>query len=317
MNRIVNKSGSGIVNKSVLWRKIKKQLVWYSFIIATIACLLVLTYTPMLTTIKYSFYKISVLGYGETFIGLKNYTALLRSSGFNKSIVNTIILAALNLTVIPLGLILASLINGLGKTRAQSFYRIGFYLPNIITGVSVVLIFQIVLKADGGILNRFLSYLFQNEIKIGWLSDSSIAKLGASIISTWSGLGYAMLINLAGLQSIPREIYEASEVDGCNRIQKWLHITIPQMNTTFIFLVTTNLISSFSRFTDLYILGQNSASGRPGGSLQSILMYVYQFSFETPNYGVSSAGAIILVIIIFTVMVVNLKFTGFFKKGKE
>ena len=291
----------------------RKQLTWYSFLLPTILCLIALTYVPMFTSIKYSFYDVSVVGIGEEFIGLRNYRTLLSSSSFSKAVWNTIILAVLDLSVIPIGMILASLINSLGKNKLQSFFRIGFYMPNVITGVSVIMLFQVVLKEQGGILNNFLSLLVQHPVEIGWLSDSTYAKLGATIISVWRGSGYAMLICLAGLQSIPSEIYEASEVDGCSGLQKWIYITVPQMKKTFVFLLTTNLIASFSRFTDLYVLSNNSASGRPGGSLQTILMYIYQYSFETPNYGMSSAGAMIFFAIVFLVTLLNLKLTGFFK----
>lgn len=292
---------------------LKKQLVWYSFLIPTILCLILLTYIPTFTSIKYSFYDVSIVGVGEKFVGLRNYKTLLSSSSFGKAVFNTIILALLDLSVIPIGVILASLINSLGKGKLQSFFRIGFYMPNVITGVSVILLFQVVLKEQGGILNSFLSFVTQQPVEIGWLSNSMYSKFGATIISIWRGSGYTMLISLAGLQSIPSEIYEASEVDGCSGLQKWIYITLPQMTKTFVFLLTTNLIASFSRFTDLYVLSGNSASGRPGGSLQTILMYIYQYSFETPNYGMSSAGAMILFVIVFGVTLVNLKMTGFFK----
>ncbi len=292
---------------------LKKQLVWYSFLIPTILCLILLTYIPTFTSVKYSFYDVSIVGVGEKFVGLRNYKTLLSSSSFGKAVFNTIILALLDLSVIPIGVILASLINSLGKGKLQSFFRIGFYMPNVITGVSVILLFQVVLKEQGGILNSFLSFVTQQPVEIGWLSNSMYSKFGATIISIWRGSGYTMLISLAGLQSIPSEIYEASEVDGCSGLQKWIYITLPQMTKTFVFLLTTNLIASFSRFTDLYVLSGNSASGRPGGSLQTILMYIYQYSFETPNYGMSSAGAMILFVIVFGVTLVNLKMTGFFK----
>lgn len=292
---------------------LKKQLVWYSFLLPAIICLILLTYIPTFTSIKYSFYDVSIVGVGEKFIGLRNYKTLLASSSFGKAVLNTFILAVLDLSVIPIGVILASLINSLGKGKLQSFFRIGFYMPNVITGVSVIMLFQVVLKEQGGILNSFLSFIAQRPIEIGWLSNSMYSKFGATIISIWRGSGYTMLISLAGLQSISAEIYEASEVDGCNGLQKWLYITLPQMTKTFVFLLTTNLIASFSRFTDLYVLSNNSASGRPGGSLQTILMYIYQYSFETPNYGMSSAGAMILFIIVFGVTLVNLRLTGFFK----
>lgn len=302
-------------NNQALKVKIKKQLVWYSFIIISIITLVVLTYIPMLTSIKYSFYDIQVLGFGEDkFIGFQNYEKLMSNSAFLKSIGNTFLLAAMSFVSIPVGFILACMINNLGKSKWQSFFRVGFYFPKIITGVSVVLIFQIVLKANGGLLNNALSFLTGHEVTIGWLSDSHFSRFGATILSVWGSLGYTMLINLASLQSIPREIYEAAEVDGANGLKQWWYITIPQMVSCFAFLFITSTINGLARFSDLFIIGGNTSTGRPGGTLQTILMYIYQFSFETPQYGIASAGAMILFVLTFSITLVNLKMTGFFKK---
>ena len=220
----------------------------------------------------------------------------------------------MGLLSIPLGFILASLINGIGKGIWQGFFRVGYYFPNIITGVSVILVFQVVLKTNHGMLNSLLSFLTGHEVAIGWLSDSKYAQFGATILYVWQNLGYSMLINLANLQSVPQEIYEAAEVDGANGLQRWFYITIPQMKTCFAFLFITGMINGLARFTDLFIIGGNSPSGRPGGTLQTILMFIYQFSFESPQYGIASAGAMILFVITFIVTAVNLMTTGFFKK---
>ena len=291
-------------NRQALKLQIKKQLVWYSFLVVSIVTLIVLTYIPMLTTIRYSFYDVQVLGFGEDrFVGFQNYQKIMNNSSFLKSIGNTFLLAFMGLISIPVGFILASLINSIGRGKWQSFFRVGYYFPNIITGVSVVLIFQIVLKANGGLLNNALSFLTGREITIGWLSDSHYSRFGATILGVWGSMGYSMLINLASLQSIPTEIYEAAEVDGANGLKQWWYITIPQMASCFAFLFITSIINGLARFSDLFIIGGNTSAGRPGGTLQTILMYIYQFSFESPQYGIASAGAMI-----------NLKMTGFFKK---
>ncbi len=311
---LINK-GVNMKNKQLFALKLKRQLVWYSFIIVSILTLGILTYLPMLTTIKYSFHDTQVLGFGEEkFIGLLNYQKIVNNSSFLKSIANTFILAILGLASIPIGFVLASLINNIGKSKWQSLFRVGFYFPNIITGVSVVLIFQIVLKANGGLLNNALSLLTGQKVTIGWLSDSRFSHLGATILSVWGSMGYSMLINLASLQSIPSEIYEAAEVDGASGFKQWLYITIPQMTSCFVFLFITSFINGLARFSDLFIIGGNTSAGRPGGTLQTILMYIYQFSFETPQYGIASAGAMILFILTFTITMINLKLTGFFKK---
>lgn len=297
--------------------KIKKQCTWYSFMILSIICLIVLTYIPMATTVKYSFYDARTLGFEGSYTGLTNYSVLVSNSGFWKSILNTLILTGLSLLQIPIGYVMAYMINGIRNSRLQSIFRIGFYLPSIITGVSVVLIFQVVLKENGGLLNTALSWLLRSDIKVGWLSDANVSKFGATILNLWQNTGYCMLICLANLQAISSDIYEAAEIDGAGGLKKLYYIATPLMKECFIFLFITNVISGFSRFTDLFIIGGNIASGRPGGSLQTLLMYIYQYSFEYPNFGMASAGAMILFVMTLSVTILNLSWTGFFKKEER
>lgn len=296
-------------------RKIKKELEWYSFIVVSLVAILVLIYYPTLTTIKYSFYDTSVIGFGGDFAGLKNYKLLMFHSSFLKAIWTTLLLAILSLSTIPVGFLLANMINSLGRGKLQSFFRVGFYLPHIITGVSVVMILQIVLKANDGLFNNLLTWIFHKDISIGWLSDARYAKIGATLVYLWSNIGYSILINLASLQSIPQELYDAASVDGAGTLKKMLYITIPNMKNCFVFLLITGMISGLARFTDLFVLGGNSTSGIPGGSLQTIMMYIYQYSFEKLEYGISSAGAIVLFALTFVFTMINVRMTGFFKDG--
>lgn len=299
--------------KHVSKRILSKELEWYSFLIISIVTLLLLVYYPMLTTIRYSFYDIRVLGYDSEFAGLRNFRVLMSSEAFINSLITTFILAFLSLLVIPLGLLLANMINSLGRNRLQGFFRVTYYLPNIITGVSIVLIFQVVLKENGGLLNSFLSLITGHNVTIGWLTDVKFSRFGATILYIWQNLGYAMLINLASLQSIPTEVYEAAEVDGAGTLHKFTNITIPYMVPCFSFLFITNIISGLARFTDLFIIGNNTAAGRPGGSLQTLMMYIYQYSFEYPQYGLASAGALILFVLTFSITLLNLRVTGMFR----
>lgn len=295
-------------------RLIKKNLTAYSFILVSLATLAVMVYIPMFTTIKYSLYKVSLLGFGEVFIGFDNYRMLFSQSSFWRAIWNTLVLAALGLLTIPVGFILAVMINSLGKGKLQEFFRVGFYLPNIITGVSVYLIFQVVLMGSGGMLNNLISAVAGQKVSIGWLADARYSKLGATILWVWMNMGYSMLINLASLQSIPTDIYEAASIDGASALKKILHITIPNMKPCFTLLFVTGMINGLARFTDIYIIGGSNTSGGAGGSLQTILMYIFQFSFETPNYGVSSAGSMILFVLVFVLTMVNVKMTGFLRE---
>lgn len=300
--------------KKITKRIVRNNLVAYSFIIVSIVTLFVLVYLPTFTTINYSFHNIGIVGFGENeFVGLDNYRTLLTNSTFSKAIFNTILMAIMGLLTIPVGFLLAVLINSLGRGRLQEFFRVGFYLPNIITGVSVYLIFRVVLMTDGGLLNNFLSFLTGQQVRIGWLADPKVARWGVTIIWVWMNAGYSMLMNLASLQAIPTDLYEAASIDGANAIQKLISITIPNMKSCFALLFVTGMINGLARFTDIFILGGMDCYGGAGGTLQTILMYVYQYSFETPNYGIASAGAMVLFVLVFIMTMVNVKLTGFLK----
>jgi ABC-type sugar transport system permease subunit len=301
--------------KIIVGYGLRKQLEWYSFIITTLIVLIILVYKPMITTVKYSFYDVSTMGFGEQFIGLGNYEFLLGNQVFVRVMGNTLLLGLMGLLTIPLGFILASLINSVVVRNIQSFFRVGFYLPNILTGITIIMIFQIILKGYNGSLNMVLSVILGREVEIGWLSDPRYSKIGATVIWVYSGLGYSMLINLASMQSIPREIYEAAEVDGASAFRRWWSLTIPNMGACFSFLLVTGMISGLSRFTDLFILSGFSGAGGNGGALQTILLYIYQYSFEQPRYGLSSAGALILFVFVFFFTLINVKLSGMFKEG--
>lgn len=298
------------------WKKdIKRNLTWYSFIIVTLVALVVLVYKPTLNTFYYSVTNMETYGTDYEIIGLNNYKLLLSSKSFLNALKNTILLSVYGLITIPFGFLLANAINGLGRTKLQGLFRVMFYLPNIITGVSVILIFQYVLKGNGGLLNQFLSWITGRKITIGWISDPKYAHMGATMLWLWMNLGYSMLMNLASLQSIPSDLYDAAYIDGAGTLQKMCYITIPLMKSCFSFLFVTAMINGLARFTDLYILGGNSSAGRPNGTLQSILMYIYQYSFESPRYGISSAGAVILFVLVLIFTMINVKLSGFLKEG--
>lgn len=290
-------------------QRLRASLIWYSFVLPSILCLIIMTYLPTLSSLRYSFYNINAVGSEGPFVGLKNYQSLLSNPAFFRSLGNTVVLILYGYAVIPLGMVLASVVNSLGQNRTQAFFRVGFFVPNVVSTISVIMVFRYVLLKNGGLLNEVLTTLSGHPVAIGWLIDPSVNKLGVSIMSIWQNLGYTMLICLAGLQSIPRELYEAAEVDSASALQRWWHITVPNMTSIFSFLLITSTIHGFSRFMDLYVISFNSAAGGAKSSLQSLMMYIYQFSFENPKFGFSSAGVMILFLIVLAVTAVNMRLT--------
>lgn len=290
-------------------------MTWYSFIGVSMLVLVVFTYLPTLTTLFFSITNMGTYGTEYDIVGFQNYKLLLSSEHFLNALKNTLLLAVYSLVKIPLGFLLANSINSLGKTKRQTFFRVAFYLPNIITGVSVVMVMIYVLRGHGGLLNTLLSSIFNRKITIGWLSDPNLSHLGATILNVWMTIGYSMLMCLASLQAIPQEIYDAAEVDGASKFRQMIHITIPNMKACFSFLLITNMINGFARFSDLFVISGNSSAGRPSGTLQTLLMYIYQYSFESPQYGLSSAGAVILTLCTLVFTLISVKLSNFFKEG--
>lgn len=308
------KSNCPAAKKRITARIVRENLTWYSFIIVTLLTVIFLVYVPTGTTILFSLSDVSLKGLDTTWVGLKNYEVIFSMKAFWQSILNTLGLAMWGLIVIPLGFLLANTINNLGRGPLQAFFRVMYYMPNIITGVSVILIFQVVLKGNDGMLNNFLSMITGQKVTIGWLSSAKYSWYGATLLLIWSNLGYSMLVNLSSLQSIPTELYEAASIDGANGLQSLWYITIPNMRSCFVFLFVTGMINGLARFTDLYIIGGNSASGKPGGTLQTILMFIFQYSFDSPQYGMSSAGAVMLFLLTMAFTLLNVKATGMLKE---
>lgn len=142
-----------------------------------------------------------------------------------------------------------------------------------------------------------------------WLADPRPTLIGsrsaATIMAVWVALGYYMLIFLAGLQAIPTELYDAAVVDGAGPVQVWWYITIPSLRPTFVFLILTGVIDAMSRFSDLWTLG--GPSGTPARSLQTIVMYMYQTAFESNDFNLASAVAVVLFVTVLGLTLVNFR----------
>ena len=141
----------------------------------------------------------------------------------------------------------------------------------------------------------------------------SLDRAARDINTVRKNAGYSKQMNQASQHPIPTHHKQPASIDGANAIQKLIAITVPNMKSCFALLFVTGMINGLARFTDIYILGGMDCYGGAGGTLQTILMYVFQFSFETPNYGVASAGSMVLFALVFVMTMINVKLTGFLK----
>lgn len=237
------------------------------------------------------------------FVGFQNYIAIFKDELFLKSIVNTVWYSVL--TILPsmvLSLLLAVLLNT--KIFGRGAFRTVFYLPHILSMVAVAMAWSYMYNAQAGVINKALNEIGLNSV--GWLSDSHIAMISVAIMSVWASLGYYTLLYLSGLQGIPGHLYEAASIDGATGIQQFFYITIPSLRPTTFFIFVMACIASFEVFGQVYIL----TNGGPLNATTTIAHQVYLNGFQYYKMGYASAEAIILLIIILTITIINMKFGG-------
>jgi multiple sugar transport system permease protein len=242
------------------------------------------------------------------FIGIRNYILVLQDSVFYTALLNTTYyVVGVVLVGVSLSLLLALILNRMTGLFI-TLVRTCFFIP-VVTPLAVVAVIWIwMLEPQFGIINFLLSFLRISSK--AWLDDKNLVMPTLIGVSIWKDVGFNMIIFLAGLQGIPQVYYEAGELDGVNRWQSFFHITLPLLRpvTLFVFIYTT--IRAFKVFTHVYVMTQ----GGPGNSSRVLVLHIYNTAFSFLKMGKASAMAIYLLIIIFFITAIQLKY---FRSGAE
>ena len=258
------------------------------------------TLWPMLDSLILSFSNYSILGSAK-FVGLSNYQYMLFGQG-------TLFWQALKVTAyyvlgsVPLGtaiaLLLAVLLNQ--KVWGEGLFRTLFYIPSVVTGVPLAILWSWVFQPQFGLLNSLLTRVFHIANPPQWIYSPHTAIISLVLISFWN-LGGAMLIYLAGLQGIQPDIYEAAKVDGGGTWPLFRHITVPLLTPQILFNLVLGVIGSFQVFTTAYVI----TDGGPGYSTTVLVLYLYKAAFENFQMGYASAlaWAIFIIIALLTALI--------------
>jgi len=268
----------------------------YLFISPWLIGFVLLTLGPMVASLIFSFSDYHIISPPE-FLGLANYIKLFTNDpDFWHSLAVT---AKYAILAIPLNLIfgfaLAFLLNQ--KVPGMAVWRTAFYIPSILAGVAVAILWGLIFNPKFGILNWVLGWFGINGP--GWLSSPDWAVPALILMSLW-GVGGGMIIYLSGLQSIPTTLYEAAQLDGANSWQQFFHVTVPLMTPVILYNLVIGIIGTFQYFTEVYVL-TSGLTGGIGGPAKSTLfynIYLYSNAFRYMNMGYASALAWILFIIV-------------------
>ncbi len=277
----------------------------YLFLLPALLVLGVFVIAPILYAVFLSFHKVELIG-GATyeFRGLDNFMKVTFDDRAIIALKNTAIYVAI---VVPtqtfLALVLAASLNA--GLKGQKFFRIVYFLPTLTSSAVLTLIFMWMYNQNG-LINYVLKFL--NLPTYNWIGDPDVALIAIMIMNIWATAPFFMVIYLAALQDIPDSHYEAAELDGAGPIQKFWHITVPNLRPVTSFVVVMGLIGTFQLFDQSYIF--SGGSGGPNNSTLTVVLLIYQYAFKTlGTMGYATAIAFMLAIIILVATLLQRKFS--------
>lgn len=278
--------------------RLRNTLTGWSFIAPNFIGFAVLTLIPVVTLFYYAFTDWNVFG-GATFTGLDNFRRMIHDAAFWTSFWNTVYYAALHIPltlVIALGL--ALLLNR--KMRGVAFFRTAAFFPYITSIVAIAVVWNTLFSPEFGPINQFLR-LIGIDNPPGWTASATWSMPAVIIVGTWREVGYYMLLFLAGLQTIPRELYEAARMDGANAWHQFRNVTLPSLRPTTFFVTIILTIGSFKVFDLILVMTQ----GGPGTSTLVLSQFIYKKGFQENQFGYASAVALVLFAICIAVTIVQ------------
>jgi cellobiose transport system permease protein len=245
---------------------------------------------PVIFTLYLAFQRWDGLG-PMHFVGLQQFRFLVKDHTFWLAMWNTVVIWVLaTVPMLLLALVLASMLNS--ATRFAGVYRIAYFIPNVTSLVAIAIFFFTVFSTQFGIVNATLRALHVPAVP--WMSNSWTIKVVIALLMTWQWTGYNMIIYLAGLQSIPGELYEAAKIDGAGPVQSFRHITVPMLRPIILFTVVVSTINGLQSFTEPQVMfgstaATNPDSGGPGQAGLTIMLYFYNQAFDNHDYGYGAA----------------------------
>lgn len=237
------------------------------------------------------------------FIGFANYEKLFHDEEFYEAVVHTFLYVLICVPfVIFLAIVIAVALNS--KVKGKGIYRTLIYLPVITLPTAIGMLWKWLFNAQFGIINAILRGIGIDKSP-EWLSDPNLSLAAMCIVLIWASVGQAVIIFLAGLQGIPRNYYEAAQIDGASGMQSFFHITLPLLSPTTFLMVTTEIIGFFQVFDLIFLMITPTSSGMSGA--RSIVMLYYEEAFQNFNKGYGAAISIVLFLIILVITIVQMQ----------
>ena len=275
----------------------KKSIISYFLVSPYLVHLILFVSFPVIFSVVLTFHKWNIISEMQ-YVGFDNYSRLFQDRLFWKALVNTLTFLIIHIPLqIIIALALAYFLDQ--KILFKGFFRATFFLPVVISGVVVTMVWQQLYMVDSGLINKLLVSIGLGKVE--WLTNKNIAMISIAIMATWKNVGLYVILFLVGLQSVPRRYYEAADVEGANQWQKFRYITLPAINPTIFMVTILSTIGGFNLFIEPYIM----TGGGPLNSTLSAMLYIYKQAFEYFHMGYSATLGIIFAFIIMMVVAIQ------------
>ncbi|MCH3917700.1 MAG: sugar ABC transporter permease [Spirochaetia bacterium] len=288
-----------------------QKIAPYVFLLPFVITFCVFFIYPVFDTVMMSFQKVSAGG--NTFRGLKNYRLLMNPIFFKAlghSVFYTIVTLCL---MIPIPMVLAALLDS-RLMKAKTIFRGIMFIPALTSVVVAGTVFRLMFgELEGSFCNQVLAFFSYGPLV--WLRKPVTVWIALFLLCLWRWTGVNMMYYLAGLQQIPRELYESAEVDGAGPLSRFFRITLPLLRPTTIYVLTISIYGGMAMFTESYILFNGNSS--PNNVGLTVVGYLYRMGWEQNNIGLASATSCILLFIVMTINVIQLACNGTFRKGAD
>ncbi|KIL38020.1 hypothetical protein SD70_29205 [Gordoniibacillus kamchatkensis] len=270
------------------------------FIAPAIISLLLFTFYPMVKAFMTSFEDYNLISTNSSFVGLTNYVNLLKDPEFLRSLLHSLHFAVIVIPVqTALALSMALLVHR--SSKISGFFRTTYFLPVVISMGVASTLFKLVYNKDFGLLNSVLKIF--GLPPVAFLSDSHAAMYGIMLLGMWKAAGFFMIVFIAGLNNIPRSLYEAAEVDGATALQKFFKITLPLLRRTMTFVVVITTMDAIKISGPVFIL----TGGGPANSTTTAVYFIYKTAFQQMDMGYATAAAFILFVIVLIISLIQLR----------
>ncbi len=265
-----------------------------------IVVILFLTVYPVLNTIILAFFKYNYLSDERAFIGVKNFLTIGKDTVFQTAFLNTVLFSAVaTVCEVCLGIFLALLFYG--EFRGKRSFMITVIFPMMVSTMVICAVWKVLYHYDIGLFNYVLRTLGLKPV--GWLIDQNKALFSIILVDIWQWTPFAFLVMQAGLSSIPKEVFEASSIDGAGYYRNLFLITLPILSSQILLIIMLRTIDTFRIFGKVYALTQ----GGPGNSTETVSYYIYREAFSYFNLGRASASALYVLVVIFLIAAVYIK----------